>query len=379
MARFGPRLPFLLKVLAPGRAISIQAHPSAEQATAVRATTGDTVYVDDWAKPELLLAISPFEVFVGMRAHPAVATLAGRLRVPRLTELVEKAAVADDPAHALLGSVLATPADEVAAFAREVVAACVRLESRGGELGDAAAAVVRVAEEHPDDIGLVVLLLMHHRVLQPGEYIDVAAGRAALVRARARHRGARQLRQRRARRADQQGGQRARAAAHRRPARRRGGRPRAGRRARARGLRQRVRPVPAVPRHPGPCPARRAPATHRVLPARPGRPCRRPAAPSSWATSIRRSCPPGRAPSTSRAPARSTSCPCPRPDPRLGPRATKAAPVAGAAFVVRRAVRPSWSPRRCGRSRRSWRAARRPWRRRAHPWCRTRRRAWWPR
>ena len=31
--RFGPRLPFLLKVLAPGRAISIQAHPSAEQAT----------------------------------------------------------------------------------------------------------------------------------------------------------------------------------------------------------------------------------------------------------------------------------------------------------------------------------------------------------
>ena len=33
VARFGPRLPFLLKVLAPGRAISIQAHPSAEQAT----------------------------------------------------------------------------------------------------------------------------------------------------------------------------------------------------------------------------------------------------------------------------------------------------------------------------------------------------------
>jgi mannose-6-phosphate isomerase len=176
VARFGPRLPFLLKVLAPGRAISIQAHPTAEQATTVRATTGDQVYVDDWAKPELLLAISPFEVFVGMRRHPAVAQLAGRLRVPRLTELVEKAAVADDPPHALLGSVLATPADEVAGFAREVVAACVRLESRGGELGDAAAAVVRVAEEHPDDIGLVVLLLMHHRVLQPGEYIDVAAG-----------------------------------------------------------------------------------------------------------------------------------------------------------------------------------------------------------
>ena len=174
--RFGPRLPFLLKVLAPGRAISIQAHPSAEQATAVRATSGDAVYVDDWAKPELLLAISPFEVFVGLRSHAEVAELVSRLGVLRLADLAEKAAVSDDPAHAMLGAVLAIPADEVTDLAREVVAACVRLEAAGDEMGDAAAAVVRVAEEHPDDIGLVVLLLMHHRVLQPGEYIDVAAG-----------------------------------------------------------------------------------------------------------------------------------------------------------------------------------------------------------
>ena len=111
--RFGPRLPFLLKVLAPGRAISIQAHPSAEQATEVRATTGDSVYVDDWAKPELLLAIAPFEVFVGMRAPDEMTDLVGRLGVPTLVEMVEKAAVCDDPAHAMLGAVLATPADEV--------------------------------------------------------------------------------------------------------------------------------------------------------------------------------------------------------------------------------------------------------------------------
>jgi len=176
VARFGPRLPFLLKVLAPGRAISIQAHPTAEEATGVRAASGDSVYVDDWAKPELLLAISPFEVFVGMRSHTEVADLVDQLGVLRLTDMVEKAAVSDDPTHAMLGAVLDTPAGEVADLAREVVAACVRLEAAGDEVGDAAAAVVRVAEEHPDDIGIVVLLLMHHRVLQPGEYIDVAAG-----------------------------------------------------------------------------------------------------------------------------------------------------------------------------------------------------------
>ncbi|MGG5260024.1 mannose-6-phosphate isomerase, class I [Phycicoccus avicenniae] len=174
--RHGERLPFLLKVLAPGRAISIQAHPSAEQARTLRESTGDAVYVDDSAKPELLLAIAPFEVFVGMRDAEEVAAIATRLDVPALSRAVEGARGADDPAHAVLAAVLATPAAEVAAFTREVVVGCVRLSEDDDEIGSAAAAVVAVAEEHPDDIGLVVLLLMHHRVLRPGEYIDVAAG-----------------------------------------------------------------------------------------------------------------------------------------------------------------------------------------------------------
>ena len=174
--RFGPRLPFLLKVLAPGRSISIQAHPTAEQARRVRAATGDAVYVDDWAKPEMLLAIAPFEVFVGLRTPAKVGEIATRLRVPRFTELVEKARSEDDSVFALLGLVLATPAEEVEEFVREVVAACVRLESSADSIGSSGAAVMRVAEEHPGDIGIVVLLLMHHRLLQPGEFVDVAAG-----------------------------------------------------------------------------------------------------------------------------------------------------------------------------------------------------------
>jgi mannose-6-phosphate isomerase len=176
VARHGERLPFLLKLLAPGRAISIQAHPTAAQAREVRATTGDSVYVDDSAKPEMLLAIAPFEVFLGMRPLDEVIEIAGRLAVPRLSAMVEVAATGPEPARALLSAVLATPADRVADLARQVVAGCVRLSEVDDEIGRAAAAVVGVAEMHPDDIGLVVLLLMHHRVLAPGEYIDVAAG-----------------------------------------------------------------------------------------------------------------------------------------------------------------------------------------------------------
>lgn len=176
VTRFGARLPFLLKVLAPGRAISIQAHPTAEQACSVRAISGNGVYGDDWAKPELLLAIAPFEVFVGMKEHAQVRALVHRLGVRALADMVQRSVCAADPVHALLGAILDTPPEEVAELAREVVAACVRLEGSGDAFGTACAAIVRVAEEHPDDIGLVVLLLMHHRLLQPGEYIDVAAG-----------------------------------------------------------------------------------------------------------------------------------------------------------------------------------------------------------
>ncbi|MGH3163767.1 MAG: type I phosphomannose isomerase catalytic subunit, partial [Streptosporangiaceae bacterium] len=75
-ARFGGRLPFLLKVLSAEKALSIQVHPSREQAEAgyaaenARGLAADDParnYVDDWPKPELLYALTPFEVAAGLR------------------------------------------------------------------------------------------------------------------------------------------------------------------------------------------------------------------------------------------------------------------------------------------------------------------------
>ena len=69
VAAFGGRLPFLLKVLAAEKALSIQVHPSREQAMAgfaeenergVVAGTAARNYVDDWPKPELLYALTRF-------------------------------------------------------------------------------------------------------------------------------------------------------------------------------------------------------------------------------------------------------------------------------------------------------------------------------
>ncbi len=176
VARFGPRLPFLLKVLAPGRAISIQAHPTAEQAASERSRSGDSVYGDEWAKPELLLAIAPFEIFIGMRPHAEIAAFAQRLGVPRLIDAVAASSTAAGPTHDLLARLLGVVGEEAVSLVRQVVAGAIRVERTEDEFGEAAAAIVRIAEEHPDDIGIVVLVLMRHQLLQPGEFVDVAAG-----------------------------------------------------------------------------------------------------------------------------------------------------------------------------------------------------------
>ena len=181
--RFGGRLPFLLKVLSAERALSIQVHPSRAQAeagfAAERGLARDDPcrnYVDDWPKPELLYALTPFEVVAGLRAPADAAGILRALAVDQLQPLVSRlaAATSSSALAGALAAVLEWP--EPAGLVDAVVAACARLASSGGRYADACAAVVRVAADHPGDLGLVALLLMRHEVLQPGQAVFMPAG-----------------------------------------------------------------------------------------------------------------------------------------------------------------------------------------------------------
>src|SRR5690625_3770485 len=79
--RFGERLPFLLKVLAAEEPLSLQAHPdaararsgfAAEEAAGIPVAAADRNYRDPFHKPELVLALEPFEALCGFR-DPAAA------------------------------------------------------------------------------------------------------------------------------------------------------------------------------------------------------------------------------------------------------------------------------------------------------------------
>jgi mannose-6-phosphate isomerase len=185
--RFGGRLPFLLKVLAAENALSIQVHPSRAQAEAgFREETerglppGDQArnYVDDWPKPEILCALTPFEVLAGMRTAADAAELLRELGVGELEPVAADLAAAPVPEAltAALGRVLNWPAEGRAALVAAVVAACERLAATDSGYAAACRAIVRLGAEHPGDLGVVAALLLRHAVLRPAEAVFLPAG-----------------------------------------------------------------------------------------------------------------------------------------------------------------------------------------------------------
>ena len=143
-ATFGGRLPFLLKVLSADKALSIQVHPTRAQAEAGYQAEnrrglapGDPArnYVDDWPKPELLYALTPFEVSAGLRTPADAADLLRALAVDQLGPLAgELSAATSEQAMAdALASVLEWPEPSRAGLVADVVVACSKLAAAGSE------------------------------------------------------------------------------------------------------------------------------------------------------------------------------------------------------------------------------------------------------
>lgn len=170
VAAFGPRLPFLAKVLAAERPLSLQVHPTlaqaragfaAEQAAGVEPGAGN--YTDDNHKPELICALTPFAGLAGFR--PAEAT-AGLLRALGLAEFVDRLG----DLAGLVGEWL-TMADPGALVKRVAVAA-----EGDGEFPAERACAAALAAGYPDDPGVLVALLLNLVQLSPGEALFLPAG-----------------------------------------------------------------------------------------------------------------------------------------------------------------------------------------------------------
>ncbi|ROT32340.1 mannose-6-phosphate isomerase, class I [Micromonospora sp. HM5-17] len=175
--RFGPRLPYLLKVLAPEAPLSLQAHPDAEQARAGYAaeTTDPELthrnYVDPYHKPEMLVAVSPFRALCGFRDPARSAELLDAFGVPALAPVVAALRGGLDGLRDAVRMLLGWPETERAELVGAVAAADVPARYAG------AADLARdLAGRYPADPGVLVALLLNHVSLDPGEAIWMPAG-----------------------------------------------------------------------------------------------------------------------------------------------------------------------------------------------------------
>ncbi|MFD5466387.1 mannose-6-phosphate isomerase, class I [Kitasatospora sp. NPDC127059] len=186
--RFGPALPFLFKVLAADRALSLQVHPSRaqaeagyadEQARGIPVDAPERVFKDRSAKPELLCALGDFEALCGFRPAAGTARLLDALGVlaPWSAALREGPAAEALPVllRQALGADGSRPAADGSRLAA-VTAALHRTAAAGGRYAKTCAAYARLADEHPGDPGLLAALLLNHVRLRAGQALYLDAG-----------------------------------------------------------------------------------------------------------------------------------------------------------------------------------------------------------
>lgn len=160
LAAVAGTLSYLVKVLAAAQPLSLQTHPSAEQATAGFArenaagiAVGDPrrIYVDASPKPEFVYAITDFEAVCGFLDDDAAITSCADAGAPELAAHVAAHGLADTVRTIISGD---------RRFAATNPPAHVRF----------------IADCHPDDPKAVVALLMHHVRLAPGDTLYLESG-----------------------------------------------------------------------------------------------------------------------------------------------------------------------------------------------------------
>jgi mannose-6-phosphate isomerase len=182
-AQTGGQLPFLLKLLAAGTPLSLQVHPSPGQAAdgyrregaaGLAPTDPNRNYRDRSHKPEMLYALTEFEMICGFRDAALIADLLAGLHVAGLEPLVG-ALRSGQPARATataLTMLLTAAPDRREALTRAVVAGA---EDRAGQRAEYAL-VRELAATFPGDVGVVAALFLHHLRVAPGESVFIGAG-----------------------------------------------------------------------------------------------------------------------------------------------------------------------------------------------------------
>ncbi|MFD1825291.1 MULTISPECIES: mannose-6-phosphate isomerase, class I [Mumia] len=183
----GELLPYLLKILAIAKPLSLQVHPDATMAARgfLRETEREVplgspvrVFKDPHHKPEMVYALTPFEGLIAFRPTAEVWHVLDGLDSPLALRLNDE--LRADPGFPglvrmvgrLLSPWMGPTREEVGAF----VVDCQTKHAAGLDRRRAYETVAELAEHHRDDPGLVVAALLNRIRLEPGQAAFVEVG-----------------------------------------------------------------------------------------------------------------------------------------------------------------------------------------------------------
>lgn len=172
--RFG-ELPFLFKVLAADTALSIQVHPSKQEAEhgyqkenqqGISLSAAHRNYKDPNHKPELIYALTPFKAMNGFRPYSDIVANIAKINHNSLNPIFQ--AFTDSPAEDSLQSAFA---QLLALEATDKAAAVDALMAVANQNATEAPfdTIIDLATQYPGDVGLFAPLLLNVVTLAPGE------------------------------------------------------------------------------------------------------------------------------------------------------------------------------------------------------------------
>ena len=182
-ARFSNKLPFLFKVLAAAKPLSIQAHPNKEQAEqgfarenelGISLNASHRNYRDDNHKPEIICALTPFWALNGFRRIEETLSLLEEARIPDLAEIVSflRSHSNRDGLKNFFNHLMTMEAQKQRQIVEEAVAFA---EGRAGE-EPAWTWIAKLNEEYPGDIGVLSPLFLNLVRLEPQQAMYLPAG-----------------------------------------------------------------------------------------------------------------------------------------------------------------------------------------------------------
>ena len=181
--RFKNRLPYLFKVLAAAKPLSIQAHPSIEQACegfdrenrlGIPLGAPNRNYKDENHKPECICALTSFWALNGFRKIPDMISLMGRICPPGLKKDFDM--FRQQPNSRGLKEFFKAMMIMDRTTQNQIISDVVKNADHLKDKNAAYQWIIDLHEEYPSDIGILSPIILNLICLEPGQAMFLPAG-----------------------------------------------------------------------------------------------------------------------------------------------------------------------------------------------------------